>query len=74
MLVSLYIYPASKDIGFTPELIFMGPRITNQGIIPDDVKVPEGSGAMVVEGKPPAQATYEPFSHEQFLLAGYYRS
>jgi len=66
ILVSLYISPASKDIGFTPVLIFMGPRITNQGVIPDDVKVPEGSGTMVLEGKPPAQATYEPFSPSSF--------
>ena len=66
ILVSLYISPASKDMGFSPVLVFMGPRISNQGIIPGEVEVPEGSSAMVVEGKPPAQATYEPFSPSSF--------
>jgi len=66
VLVSLFIPPDVKDKGFSPVLVLMGPRISNQGIVPDYVGVPEGSGAMVLEGKPAAEATYEPFSPSSF--------
>lgn len=66
ILVSLFISPASKDVGFLPALVLMGPSVSNQGTVPDYVEVPEGSGAMVVEGKLPAEATYEPFSPSSF--------
>jgi len=66
ILVSLFISPASKDSGFLPALVLLGPNVSNQGTVPDYVEVPEGSGAMVVEGKLPAEATYEPFSPSSF--------
>ncbi len=66
ILISLLISSDSKDSGFSPVLVLMAPKISNQGIVPDYVEVPEGSGAMVVEGKPPTKATYEPFSPSSF--------
>jgi len=70
ILVSLLISPASKDEGFLPVLVLMGPKIVNQGVVPGDVEVPEGSGVIVLEGKPPSQATYEPFSPSSFYSLG----
>ncbi|MDI6886506.1 MAG: hypothetical protein QMD22_09270 [archaeon] len=42
--------------------MIMGPGIESHGTIPAFVDVPEGSGALVVEGKRPEQASYEPFT------------
>lgn len=47
---------------FTPGLVVMGPGIEAQGTVPAFIEVPEGAGAMVVEGKRPDQASYEPFT------------
>lgn len=66
ILVSLFISPVSKDEGFSPGLVLMGPGISSQGIVPDYVEMPEGIGAIVLEEKPSEQATYEPFSPSSF--------
>lgn len=47
---------------FTPGLVIMGPNIEPQGTVPDFVSVPPGATAMVVEGKRPEKASYEPFT------------
>jgi hypothetical protein len=47
---------------FTPGLVIMGPTVVPQGKIPSIVMVPQGAGAMVVEGKRPERAGYEPFT------------
>ena len=53
--------PPDEDL-FIPGLVIMGPGIESQGTIPAFIDVPEGSGALVVEGKRPEQASYEPFT------------
>lgn len=47
---------------FMPELAIMGPGIRSKEKIPDYVEKPEGAGVMVVAGKRPEQAVYEPFT------------
>lgn len=57
----LLLFIPDEDL-FTPGLVIMGPGIESQGTIPAFIDVPEGSGALVVEGKRPNQASYEPFT------------
>ena len=64
--VSLLTSTGPENTGFTPGVVLMGPGITSQGTVPEYVEVPEGVGSMVVEGKQPAQATYEAFSPSNF--------
>ena len=47
---------------FIPELAIMGPGIRSQEKIPAYVEIPEGAGVMVVAGKRPDEAVYEPFT------------
>jgi uncharacterized protein YhhL (DUF1145 family) len=47
---------------FTPGLVLMGPGIESRGTVPAFVTVPEGSGALVIEGIRPEKASYEPFT------------
>ncbi len=65
--VSLFISPASMDRRFAPTLALMGPGVSNQGAVPDYVETPKASGVLVVQAKPPAQATYEAFSPSTFF-------
>ncbi|MDH5733551.1 MAG: hypothetical protein OEY88_07195 [Candidatus Bathyarchaeota archaeon] len=59
--------PTSPDHeNFLPSFILMGPALVNQGQIPEFVETPPEAGVLVVEGKQPAQATYEPFSPGTF--------
>jgi hypothetical protein len=51
-----------NENNFTPGLVLMGPGIESRGTIPPFVTVPEGSGALVIEGTHPEQASYEPFT------------
>lgn len=45
-----------------PSLVIMGPGIAPAGDVPPFVEVPSGAGAMVVQGEPPGQPEYEPFT------------
>jgi hypothetical protein len=45
-----------------PDLIIMGPGVPASGTLPPSLQVPPGSGALVIAGKMPEQAMYEPFS------------
>lgn len=66
--VMLFKSTSSEDEDFLPGLVLMGPGINTQGAIPDYVEVPSGVNTLVVEGRQPAQATYEPFSPSTFYL------
>jgi hypothetical protein len=57
----LMLFTPEEEL-FTPGLVIMGPRIEPQGTVPSIVTVPQGAGAMVVEGKRPERASYEPFT------------
>ncbi|WP_439026825.1 hypothetical protein [Haloarchaeobius sp. DT45] len=50
------------DSEFTPSLVIMSPSLAGTEGVPADVTVPEGMGAMVIEGERPATAGYEPFA------------
>lgn len=60
--VGLLTSTSPDDRGFMPSLVLMGPGLDSNDPVPDYVEVPEGAGIMVVGGKQPAQAMYEPFS------------
>lgn len=65
--VSLFISPASMDRRFAPALALMGSGISTETAVPDYVETPKASGVLVVQAKPPAQATYEAFSPSTFF-------
>jgi len=60
--VGLLTSTRPDDGGFIPSLVLMGPGLGVEDPAPDYVEVPEGAGIMVVEGRRPAQAMYEPFT------------
>lgn len=69
--ISLFKPTAPEDSEFLPSLTLMGPNLTSQDSVPSYVEVPEGYGAIVVDGIQPSQANYEPFSPSSFYeLAG----
>jgi hypothetical protein len=47
---------------FTPSIVVMSPVFNGTDPVPEGVTVPDGMGAMVVEGDRPNTATYEPFT------------
>ncbi len=49
------------DSGFTPNLVLMGPGVTNQGTPPVSLEIPVGAGVMVIEASP-LEAEYEGFT------------
>lgn len=55
-----------QDKEFVPGFVLMGPSINNEGDVPDYVEVPTGANTVVIEGKQPGEATYEPFSPSSF--------
>jgi hypothetical protein len=56
------LIPISEKDTFLPGLIIMGPGIPNNGTAPSYVQVPNGTHVMVIEGKKPTKASYEPFT------------
>lgn len=50
------------DPSFTPTLVVMGPGIEAKNALPDNIKVPEGDGVIVLPGTRPEHAWYELFS------------
>ncbi|MGB9175841.1 MAG: hypothetical protein WCB46_03790 [Methanoregula sp.] len=50
--------PGSK----VPDLVIIGPGIESSGTVPPFIEVPDGSGAMVIPGRPPGNPDYEPFT------------
>ncbi|CAG0981395.1 MAG: hypothetical protein OIN86_09715 [Candidatus Methanoperedens sp.] len=51
---------------FMPVFVLAGPGLIGQGTVPDYVELPAGAGAVVVAGRQPEEATYEPFSASSF--------
>jgi hypothetical protein len=51
---------------FTPELVLMGPGLTNEGKIPEKLEVPEGYGVKVFPGSLPESPVYEAFAPSSF--------
>ncbi|KAB1191238.1 MULTISPECIES: hypothetical protein [Haloferax] len=47
---------------FTPSVVVMSPSLNATDDVPAGVTVPDGMGAVVVEGERPTSATYEPFA------------
>jgi hypothetical protein len=61
-LTANLLIPISEKGTFLPGLIIMGPGVPNNGTAPSYVQVPNGTHVMVIEGKMPAKASYEPFT------------
>ena len=61
LTANLLIPIAEKD-RFLPGLIIMGPGVPNNGTAPSYVQIPNGTHVMVIEGKMPSKASYEPFT------------
>ncbi|WP_435318791.1 hypothetical protein [Haloarchaeobius sp. TZWSO28] len=51
-----------RDGEFTPSIVVMSPSLDGTEGVPAGVTVPDGMGAVVVEGERPAQPGYEPFA------------
>ena len=45
-----------------PDLVIIGPGINPSGDVPSSLEVPAGSGALLIQGKPPGKPSYEPFT------------
>ena len=45
-----------------PNIVIIGPGIESTGNVPSFIEIPDGSGAMVIEGKSPGKPSYEPFT------------
>lgn len=52
--------------GFTPDLILMGPGLTDEGRVPEKLKVPKGYGVKVFPGRLPESPVYEAFAPSAF--------
>ncbi|HWQ49964.1 MAG TPA: hypothetical protein VN414_13690 [Methanosarcina sp.] len=52
--------------GFTPSLILIGPRLTDEGKVPEKLEVPKGYGAKVLSYNLPASPVYEGFTPSAF--------
>ena len=61
-LTANLLIPVSEKDTFLPGLIIMGPGVPNNGTAPSYVQIPNGTHVMVIEGKMPAKASYEPFT------------
>ncbi len=61
-LTANLLIPVSEKNTFLPGLIIMGPGVPNNGTAPSYVQIPNGTHVMVIEGKMPDKASYEPFT------------
>lgn len=52
--------------GITPDLILMGPGLTDEGKVPEKLEVPQGYGVKVFSGRLPESADYEAFAPSAF--------
>ncbi len=50
----------------TPDLILMGPGLTDEGKVPEKLEVPQGYGVKVFSGRLPESADYEAFAPSAF--------
>lgn len=66
IFVQLIVSTSAEDATFVPDLVLMGPGLADNGTVPAYVERPNGTGAVVVDGVRPAQATYEAFSPSSF--------
>ena len=66
ILLELTIPQIEGQEGFAPTMALMGPGLPDADL-PDEVSVPEGAGALVIEPPPgPAATFYEPFSRTSY--------
>jgi len=56
--------PENRD--FMPGFVLMGPGLNKQENIPEYMEQPSGTNTVVVIGKQPEEATYEPFAPSSF--------
>lgn len=61
----LFVPTVKED--FLPNLAILGPGIASQDAVPENVKVPDGVGVMVVEPQRPTEPSYEPFTPSSYF-------
>ena len=66
IVLGLIIPAGEGSRTFTPDLILMGPGLSNEGKVPETAEVPEGYGTKVFSGKALESATYEGFTPSAF--------
>jgi len=64
--LGLIVPVADGNAGFTPDMILMGPGLTEEGKIPKAVEAPESYGAKVYSSKLPEKPVYEGFTPSAF--------
>ncbi len=64
--VTLLASTDPSEEGFLPTMALMGPGLQGPGRVPPFVQEPPGAGAVVLEGRRPAGATYEAFAPSSF--------
>lgn len=66
ILLGLIIPVKEEGRIYTPNLILMGPGLSGEGEVPENVEVPDGYGTKVLTGTKPESATYEGFTPSAF--------
>lgn len=66
IVIGLIVPSGKEGLTFTPDLVIMGPGLSDEGEVPKTVEVPEGYGARIFSGKRPINATYEGFTPSAF--------
>ena len=66
IVIGLTIPVEQGKQGFTPDLILMGPGLTNEGKVPTNLEVPKGYGAKVYPGNLSNGSEYEEFIPSAF--------
>lgn len=70
-LVLSLLTPLSEEEDFAPNLVVMGPALSPSGRLPESMEVPEGYGAVLIEGVR-TEPEYEPFSPgSYYFTAGF---
>ena len=60
------LFLLNREKGFNPDLILMGPGLTNEGKVPETLEVPKGYGVKVFPGDLPESPVYEAFTPSAF--------
>lgn len=70
LLLNLIVPVKDGKDGFLPKMVLMAEGISNQGVLPGNLDVPEGYGYQVIDTSLPEEATYEGFSPSAFFDLG----
>lgn len=72
ILLNLIVPVMERDRGFLPVMALLGPGIGEDGVLPNEVEVPDGYGHIVIESHMADGPTYEAFSPGSFYNVSWY--